>query len=217
MIQEFLVTSITFLLTSAPIVSTVAPVQDIHPLQGTLQAAMGNLQENVETISTLGQLQNSFIASISAPHLPGEKLFTEEQEQLIQKVKEEIQFAQVQGNVDQAMDLDTSLTALLNAYALAKGSTDIVQTSLSVAAPPASSIILAREEAAGHMLRVRTAFVESVDTLSPEKIERIESELMTAEQMLLTVSAEGGNDARMLLVQIEQYIYHATFLLKSNV
>jgi len=209
MIQEFIVTSLAFIFSSSPMVTVD---QQATPLQDTIQVAMESFQEGVENMSTLSQLQNSLIGSLS---VPGEKLFTSEQDELILKVKEEIYTREANGQMDQAIVLDTSLTAMLNAYGVAKGSPDVEQSTLSNSVLTPTAIAQGKKEATDHLLQARTAFVESVDTLPSEQIERIESELMLAEQMLITISEDGGNESWSVLKRIEQYIYHASFLLRT--
>ena len=99
---------------------------------------------------------------------------------------------------------------------VAKGSTQVISSSLSLQEASFSSIVLGKKEATEHLLQVRAAFVARVDNLPDQQVERIESDLMTAEQTLLTVQENQSMEALSRLKTTEQYIYHASFLLNTN-
>ncbi len=212
MIQEIIVTSLAFFFSPSPIAHPFL-LEQSTPLQQTFGGAFENIQNNVENLSNLNILQNSLIASLSTEEME----LSEEQKNLVVYVEQDIQKNYENGEREKAVALDTSLDSLLRAYGIFKGTPNemnYIQEENEVVS--SSTIAYTKQEVTDHLLTVRSLFVGSLETLTDQEIERVESELMLVEQMLLEVNIEGGYEALSLLKMIDQYIYHATFLIRDT-
>lgn len=212
MIQELIVTSLALFFSPSQIHHPLVD-QSGTPLQETLVGAFENIQNNVENLSNLNVLQNSLTATLSTEEVE----LNEDQKELVAHIEADIQKNYENEEPEKAIALDTSLDSLLLAYGVFKGvpnEMNFIQEENAVVS--SSTIAYTKQETTDHLMTVRSLFIGSIETLTDQEIERVESELMLVEQMLIEVDPAGGYEALSLLEMIDQYIYHATFLIRDT-